>query len=73
MSMHEDFKAPVSHYNDVSPETIQYHIARARVLRSQALTSHLAGMVKMISKLFTRHADTAENAPGSAGFAANQS
>ncbi len=73
MSMHKDFTAPVSHHNDLSPEVIQYHLARARVLRSQAFTSHLSWMVKMISKLFTRHTDTAENAPGSAGFAANQS
>lgn len=73
MSMHEDFTAPVSRYDDLSPETIQYHIARARVLRSQAFTAHFAGMVKMVTKLFTRHTATAENAPGSTGFAANQS
>lgn len=73
MSMHEDFTAPVSRYEDLSPETIQYHIARARVLRSQAFTAHIAAIVKAVSKLFTRHADTAENAPGSAGLAANQS
>ncbi|TQV81886.1 hypothetical protein FKG95_06505 [Denitrobaculum tricleocarpae] len=73
MSMHEDFTAPVSRYDDLSPDTIQYHIARARVLRSQAFTAHIAAIAKFVMKLFTRHADKAETVPGSNGLAANQS
>lgn len=73
MSMHEDFTAPVARYGEISPETIQFHIARARALRSQAFSAHMARIGKLFTKLFTRNADKAENVHGSNGLAANQS
>lgn len=73
MSMHEEFTAPVARYGEISPETVQFHIARARALRSQAFTEHMARIGKFVGKLFTRHADKAKSVHGSTGLAANQS
>ena len=71
MSMHEEFTAPVARYGEISPETVQFHIARARALRSQAFSAHMARIGRFVSKLFTRHADKSESVHSSDGLAAN--
>ncbi len=70
MSMHRDFTAPLSTYDDLSPETLDYHLAHARVLRSQAMAAQIKSLFGFVKRLFVRP-ESAARTPG--GYAANQS
>ncbi len=70
MSMHRDFTAPLPSYDDLSPETLDYHLAHARVLRSQAMAAQAKKLSSFVKRLFVR-SESGSQAPG--GYAANQS
>lgn len=69
MSMHRDFTAPLPAYDDLSPSSPDYHIAHARVLRSQAMAAQVKGLSGFVKRLFVR-TDRESQTPG--GYAANQ-
>ena len=69
MSMHRDFTAPLPAYDDLSPDALDYHIANARVLRSQAMAAQVKSLSAFVKRLFVRTERTAQT-PG--GYAANQ-
>jgi hypothetical protein len=68
MSIHEDFKAPLHRFDDLSPETIDYHVAQARRIRSQLITAQVKRLSSFIVRMFSRQ----KNVSNPAGFAANQ-
>ena len=70
MSIHRDFIAPLPKYDDVSPDTVDYHIAHARVLRSQAMTAQIRSLSGFVKRLFVR---PDRGSQGAGGYAANQS
>lgn len=70
MSMHRDFTAPLPSYDDLSPEALDYHLANARVLRSQAMADQVKKLSAFVKRIFVR---TESGSQAAGGYAANQS